>query len=133
MRLLLDTHYLIWSMYDVSRLDPELYDLLTDEMVEIHYSTVSLWESEIKHLKHPDQFEFTSANIYHDALSAGYHMTGLDPAHIFALGSLTDEGNTGHRDPFDRILIAQAKSEGMLFATHDKRLLTYNEPCVIYF
>ena len=133
MRVLLDTHYLIWSLYDAPRLKAELIDLLEDEVNEIEYSIASLWESEIKHLKHPAAFEFTSADIHHDAQSAGYHIVDLEPDHVFALGALEDEGDTGHKDPFDRMLIAQAKSENMLFVTHDKRLLAYNEPCVKYY
>ena len=132
MRVLLDTHYLIWSMYDSSRLPQELIRILKDESVWIEYSIVSLWESEIKHLKHPESFEFTASNVLYDAQNAGYHMVDIDPSHIFALGSLKSTG-TDHKDPFDRMLIAQAKSENMLFVTHDKRLTAYDEPCVKYF
>ena len=133
MRILLDTHILIWSLYDSSTLKAELNDLLEDELIEVCYSAVSLWETEIKHNKYPETFAFTAADIHYDAQSAGYHCVELEPSHTFVLGSLSDEGNTGHKDPFDRMLIAQAKSENMLFVTHDKRLLTYNEPCVKYY
>ena len=132
MRVLLDTHYLIWSMYDTRKLKAELIDLLEDEINEVEYSIVSLWETEIKHLKYPESFVFTSADTQLDAQRAGYHILNLRANHVFALGSLKGE-ETGHKDPFDRMLIAQAKSEGMLFVTHDKRLLAYDEPCVKYF
>ena len=132
MRVLLDTHVLIWALYDTSRLKDELADLIQDEENEICYSIASLWEVEIKHLKYPESFKFTSADINYDAYSTGYHDVAIDPMHIFALGGLEDKDETGHKDPFDRMLIAQAKSEGMLFVTHDKRLLAYNEPCVKY-
>lgn len=133
MRVLLDTHFLIWSMYDSSRLPEKLTEILKDENVWIEYSIVSLWESEIKHLKHPDSFEFTASDVLYDAQNAGYHMIGVEPLHIFTLGSLNDHSDSGHKDPFDKMLIAQAKSENMLFATHDKRPTVYNEPCVRYF
>lgn len=133
MRVLLDTHYLIWSMYDSSRLPAELAELLMDENVWIEYSIVSLWESEIKHLKHPDRFEFTASDILYDAQNAGYHRVNIDPSHIFTLGSIGSEETAGHKDPLDRMLIAQAKAENMLLATHDKRLIDYDEPCVRYF
>ena len=71
--------------------------------------------------------------MLYDAQNAGYHMVGVDPTHVFALGSLTDRSNSEHKDPFDRMLIAQAKSENMLLVTHDKRLTVYDEPCVRYF
>lgn len=133
MRVLLDTHYLIWSLYDSSRLPAELISLLEDENVWIEYSIVSLWETEIKHLKHPDLLGFTASDVLYDAQNAGYHMVNIEPVHIFALGSLKDHSDSDHKDPFDRMLIAQAKSDNMLFATHDKRLIAYNEPCVRYF
>lgn len=133
MRVLLDTHILIWALYDTSRLKSELADIIKDEVNEINYSVASLWEVEIKHLKYPESFQFTSADIHYDAHITGYHDVDIDPLHIFALGSLEDKDQTGHKDPFDRMLIAQAKAEGMLFVTHDKRLLAYNEPCVRYF
>jgi len=133
MRVLLDTHYLIWSMYDSSRLPEELIRILEDENVWIEYSIVSLWESEIKHLKHPESFEFTASDMLYDAQNSGYHMIDLDPAHIFTLGSLKDCSDSGHKDPFDRMLIAQAKAENMLLVTHDKRLTLYGEPCVKLF
>ena len=133
MRVLLDTHYLVWSMYDISKLNDEVMELLEDETNVIEYSIVSLWESEIKHMKYPEHFSFSSADINHDAQAAGYHMLDLEPYHIFALSGLKDEKETGHKDPFDKMLIAQARSENMLFVTRDKRLLAYNEPCVRYF
>jgi len=133
MHILLDTHYLIWSLYNSSRLPEDLVMLLKDENIWIEYSIVSLWEIEIKHLKHPEKFEFTASDILYDAQNAGYHMIDVDPVHIFALGSLQDENVLNHKDPFDRMLIAQAKSENMLLVTHDKRLAKYNETCVDYF
>ena len=120
-------------MYDSKRLSQELCDILNDENVWIEYSIVSLWESEIKYQKHPEEFEFTASNIQYDANNAGYHLIGLEPSHIFTLGSLQNDTDIKHNDPFDKMLIAQAKSEGMLFVTHDKRLLAYNEPCVKYY
>ena len=133
MRVLLDTHYLLWCMYDSSRLPGELLTLLTDENVWIEYSIVSLWEIEIKHYKHPESFEFTASDVYYDALNSGFQMTDIEPKHVFTLGGLADESVTGHKDPFDRMLIAQAKSENMLLVTHDKRLKTYDESCIRYF
>lgn len=133
MRVLLDTHYLIWSMYDSSRLPDELVSLLRDENTWIEYSIVSLWECEIKHIKYPDQFEFTASDIVYDAQRAGFHMVDIDPMHIFALSSLEYSGASNHKDPFDRMLIAQAKTENMILATHDRRLTDYSEPCVKYY
>jgi len=133
MRVLLDTHFLIWSMYDSSRLPDNLADLLNDKNVWIEYSIVSLWETEIKHLKHPDVFEFNASDLIYDAQRSGYHMIGVEPEHIFALGGLENTEDPNHKDPFDRMLIAQAKSENMLLVTHDKRLTSYGEPCVRYY
>lgn len=133
MHVLLDTHFLIWSLYDSSKLPEELINLLNDDDVWIDYSIVSLWECEIKHLKHPKEFVFTASDVLYDAQNAGFHLVEIEPTHIFALGSLEYEGGEGHKDPFDRMLIAQAKSENLLFITRDKRLTGYNETCIKLF
>ena len=126
MHILLDTHYLIWSLYNSSRLPEDLVMLLKDENIWIEYSIVSLWEIEIKHLKHPEKFEFTASDILYDAQNAGYHMIDVDPVHIFALGSLQDENVLNHKDPFDRIMIAQCEYEDMEFWTRDEVLKNYD-------
>ena len=132
MRVLMDTHYLIWAIYNEKKIPAELMDLLSDDGVTVEYSAASLWESEIKHVKQPEKHEYSASDLSYYAQLSGYQYLALQPDHIYKLGSLKDEKETGHKDPFDRMLIAQAKSEGMLFVTHDKRLLAYNEPCVKY-
>ncbi len=133
MRVLIDTHILIWSIYDDSRIPKELMTLLSDENVIVEFSILSLWEIEIKHQKYPDKFTCTAADLEYYAILSGYKMTDLETSHIYALGSLKHDETVKHNDPFDKMLIAQAKTEGILFATHDKRLTAYNEPCVKYF
>ena len=64
---------------------------------------------------------------------AGFHQRGVHAEHVYALEVLVREkGAPPHRDPFDRMLISQAKTEGMLFLTHDALLPYYNEPCIVF-
>ena len=129
MHIILDTHILIWSLYADYKLPERMMQLLQDENVWINYSVISLWETEIKHIRHPREFGFSSADIEADARMAGFHMLGLEPRHISALGSLTDIKD--HKDPFDRMLIAQAKADNMVLLTRDSRLPLYRESCVL--
>ena len=132
MHFILDTHFLIWSLYDPKTLPGDVRDIIEDTDSYIEYSIISLWETEIKHQKHPDSFTFNCEELFRDARAEGYHLMDLEPAHIGALGSL-NEPTRRHKDPFDRMLIAQAKYENVYLLTHDKRLAEYGEDCVQYF
>ena len=132
MHFLLDTHILIWALYDSDKLPKDIRTIMEDERSYLEYSVVSLWEIEIKHNKFPGRFDFTGEETHDDAQLAGLHMMKLHPSHIGALGTL-NEPKKRHSDPFDRMLIAQAKYENVYLLTHDKRLASYNEPSVVYF
>lgn len=131
MHIILDTHLLIWALYDSKTLPKGVREILESEDTDIEYSIVTLWETEIKHMKHPETFTFNCDELYKDAKAEGYSLMRLDPAHISTLGRLNDPTKR-HRDPFDRILIAQAKYENAYLITHDKRIATYEEECVQY-
>lgn len=132
MTLLLDTHILLWALYEPKKLPHDIRIVLEDEDSYLEYSIASLWEIEVKHNKFPGQFDFTSEVTHRDAQRSGLHMMQLKPPHISTLGEL-GEPRRKHKDPFDRILIAQAKYENVYLLTHDKRLAEYGEDCVQYF
>ena len=93
------------------------------------------WETEIKYLRHKDGIPVPAERLYASAISANLSLLGVALEHIAELKTLQFQAEIGakqHHDPFDRILICQAKSEGMAFLTSDKALLGYNEPCVRY-
>lgn len=132
MHIILDTHILIWSLYNPKTLPQGVRDILESGDVDVEYSIISLWETEIKHTKHPKEFTFNCTELYRDAQAEGYHLMDLKPFHITTLGSLNEPAKR-HRDPFDRMLMAQAKFENAYLITHDKRMAAYGEECVQYF
>lgn len=132
MHFLVDTHILLWALYSPEKLPEDIRIILEGNGTHIEYSIVSLWEIEIKHGKFPTQFDFTGEVTHEDAQSAGLHMMKLEPYHISNLERL-NKPKKKHKDPFDRMLMAQAKYENVYLLTHDKRLTDYGEECVCYF
>ncbi len=91
-----------------------------------------LWEVALKHAARPENVKFSGREFAEYCRQAGYIPLALGNEHVFAAELLRrKEGAAHHADPFDRILIAQAKTEGMKFLTHDKLLSGYDEDCII--
>ena len=131
MRILLDTHILLWSIAGDSRLPAAAADIILDPDNWICYSPISVWEVAIKQGKHPEQLMLNEEQLVHYCHEAGYIRVDLSDRHVLQLGTLQyKEGEHPHSDPFDRMLIAQAKADDMLLLTHDKRLSGYGERCV---
>lgn len=131
MKLLIDTHILLWALLDDDRLLQKARELLTHTENDVYYSIISLWEIELKHLLHPTQMPINAQAIDAYAQKAGFQSFPLHDRHIFALSSLSRPDTAKpHKDPFGRLLICQAKCENMIFLTHDTLLTDYNEPCV---
>ena len=132
MNILLDTHILIWALNEDPRLPDRAKEMILDEGNAIYYSTVSIWEVAIKHAIHPEDVEFTGKELVGFCQEAGFLPVEMRDRHVFALETITRvEGAPPHHDPFDRMLIAQAKAENMSFLTHDSMLPYYNENCII--
>ena len=131
MRYILDSHLLIWALFDDEKLPAFAYDAINNPANEIFYSTASIWEIEIKHSKTPDRMPVSGKTVAQWCDSAGMIPLPILKEHVFHLNSLTrKEDAPAHNDPFDRILIAQAKAEDMILLTHDRLLQDYAEPCV---
>ncbi len=131
MQLLLDTHILLWALYKPGRLSRSALVLLEDPTMTVVYSTASLWEVQIKHAKNPASMPPSAEGLHGDCEEAGLPRLPIRPQHIFGIDSLHQlSGSRAHRDPFDRLLLSQAKVEGCLFATHDDMLATYGESFV---
>lgn len=132
MNLLLDTHILIWALNEDRRLPERARDMILDSDNAVYYSTVSIWEVSIKHVNHPENVEFTGKELAEFCREAGFLPLEIKDKHVFALETLTRmEDAPPHHDPFDRMLIAQAKVENMSFLTHDSLLPYYGEKCII--
>lgn len=132
MHFLLDTHILLWALYDSEKLPKDIITVLEDEDSDIEYSIVSLWELEIKHDKYGEEFTISAEDVHRDAQVAGLHMMKLEPEHISTLGRL-NKPKKKHKDPFDRMLIAQSKWNNVYLLTHDRVLTLYEEESVQYF
>ena len=133
MRLLLDTHILYWMMNNDPKLSVKARQMILDAENEIWYSVISAWETATKHMKHPKQILFSGQDFLLYCHEAGFHSLSITDRCIAALETLSRPDDAPpHKDPFDRMLIAQAKSEGMVFLTHDSLLTGYQENCVIY-
>ena len=132
MNILLDTHILIWALNDDPRLPEKAREFILDPDNAIYYSSISVWEVSIKHAIHPDNVSFTGKDLAGFCQDAGFLPVEMRDRHVFALETLTRaKGAPLHHDPFDRMLIAQAKAENMSFITHDSLLPWYREKCII--
>lgn len=132
MNLLLDTHIAIWALDDAPQLSEKARELILNPDNTIYYSTVSVWEVMLKHNRRPDQIPFDETDFSDGCQSAGFVPLGLSDSHILAVHTLSRPENArAHNDPFDRILIAQAKVENLSFLTHDELIPDYNEKCII--
>ena len=122
MRLLLDTHIALWAVTDSPRLPPRARDAIM-AADEVHVSTVSLWEIAIKHALARQQMPVGAAEARQAFVDAGYSMLVITPEHVVALEALPP----WHRDPFDRLLVAQAISEPLRLVTADAALPRYSD------
>ena len=119
MRLLLDTNAFLWWRDASPRLSNEVADEIRDPTTDISVSIVSLWEIAIKRSIGKLQFRENFAEVMTEE---GFDLLGLNYAHLGVLSDLP----LHHRDPFDRLLIAQAMAEGVAVATSDKIFARYN-------
>ena len=111
MRFLLDTHILVWLHADRKK--------LSQEAIEI--------------LKNSETFTISGEDLYFLCNRVNINYLAIKPEHAIALKTLAYSSSAPrpHKDPFDRMLICQAKTEGMLFLTHDSLIPYYNEPCTV--
>jgi len=123
MNLLLDTHALLWWLDDNPTLSKRAKDLISDERNSIFISAVVVWEIRIKQsigkLKIPRNFRKVLDK-------QPFEMLDITVKHAHAVGDLP----AYHHDPFDRMLIAQAKIEGLTILTRDARFKRYNIPYI---
>ncbi len=122
MKLLLDTHLLIWASSRSELLSKSASELITDPANEVIFSSISIWEVAIKRgLERPD-FDVEPRVLRRGLLAHGYGELAFTSDHAFAVSSLP----LLHKDPFDRALMAQAMSEGLVLLTSDKALEGYS-------
>jgi PIN domain nuclease of toxin-antitoxin system len=119
LRLLLDTHALLWSLHRPERLGRHAHAMLADAENEVLASALSLWEIAIK--KRVGKMEVELGLVIAGIAEQGFIRIGLEDRHLQALLGLRFH----HRDPFDHLLIAQAIAEDAAFVTRDKGAARY--------
>ena len=121
MGYLLDTHTLIWMMENDSRLPASVGAILTDESEELRVSPVSFWEISIKRSLGKLVLKHSTVHYWQEAIAQRIFLLPLDIAHLQRLEQLPFH----HRDPFDRLLIAQAQQANLTLLTRDEQFAAY--------
>jgi PIN domain nuclease of toxin-antitoxin system len=123
-KLLIDTHLLLWAAAMPDRLSPRAVARLEAPDNRLLFSAVSLWEIAIKAALGRSDFTVDPRRLRQGLIDNDYEELPLTGAHALALADLP----AIHKDPFDRILIAQAKVEGLALLTADATLARYGDP-----
>ena len=124
MRLLLDTHLLLWAAGPSPRLSVQARRLIDDPDNELVVSAASLWEIAIKSALRRPNFRLDAPLFRRNLLNNGYNELAVTGQHAVAVANLP----LLHRDPFDRILVAQSIVEGITLLTSDPRVAQYPAP-----
>jgi len=124
MKLLLDTHLLLWAAGEPKRLPKDIRTLLEDRDNELLFSAASLWEVAIKSGLGRKDFRVEARLLRRGLLDNGYSELPILSDHVVAIESLPPI----HKDPFDRVLVAQATVEGITLLTNDPVVAQYPGP-----
>ena len=124
MKLLLDTHLLLWAAGSPERLSARARKLLGDARHELMFSAASFWEIAIKRALGRDDFRVEPRLLRRGLLDNGYTELPVTSQHAVSIDSLPPL----HKDPFDRLLLAQATGEGITLLTGDAQLARYPGP-----
>ena len=128
----MDTHIALWAIADTARLSDEVIKILEMECNKVFYSVASIWEVAIKHNIKPESMPISEEEFVVLCEKTGFIRLPIEADHIFSLKTLVRSENAPkHNDPFDRILLAQAKFEDLNLLTHDSQFLYYKEKCVM--
>ncbi len=124
MKLLLDTHLLLWAAGRPERLSDAARELIEADDNELIFSTASLWEVVIKRGLGRADFKVDPRLLRRGLLDNGYSELVIGSEHVVAIDNLPPL----HKDPFDRVLIAQALVEGITLLTRDPMVASYPAP-----
>ncbi|MBA4779903.1 MAG: twitching motility protein PilT [Sphingomonadales bacterium RIFCSPHIGHO2_01_FULL_65_20] len=124
MRLMLDTHTLLWWLQDNPRLGQKARALIADPDHELMVSLASPWEISVKH--RIGKMQESGADVMAALDGQGFVVLDLKPEHLRVLEAMP----LIHRDPFDHLIIAQALAERCVVITDDAQLPAYGVPCL---
>ena len=122
MRILLDTHLLLWAAASSKRLPAEVRDLLEDDSNEAYFSAASIWEVAIKSALRRQDFKVDLAALEKALPAMGLIELRVSAAHAAGVARLPRI----HRDPFDRLLVAQSIAEPLTLFSNDAVLERYS-------
>lgn len=122
MKFLLDTHLLLWAAGSPDRISRSARTLLNSPENDLFFSAASIWEIAIKSGLKRNDFQVNARLLYHGLLDNGYNELSVTGEHSVAVDLLP----ALHKDPFDRILIAQAMVEGITLLTADPVVASYS-------
>jgi PIN domain nuclease of toxin-antitoxin system len=123
-RILFDTHLLIWFIGASERLPSGAREAIEDENNQLFFSAASIWELSIKQSTGKAQLALPPELLHRQLIENDFEEVPVTSAHGLTVSVLAPI----HKDPFDRILIAQAMAEGMLLLTADETVAQYNGP-----
>ena len=124
MKLLLDTHLLLWAATENQKLPKPARRLIDSPDHELFFSAASLWEVAIKRGLGREDFKVDARLLRRGLLDNGYRELPILSDHVVATESLPPI----HKDPFDRVLVAQATVEGITLVTTDALIAQYPGP-----
>jgi PIN domain nuclease of toxin-antitoxin system len=127
-RLILDTHLLLWAVAASRRLPAEARDLLIDPRNTVFYSAASIWEIAIKSRLGRRDFRVDIRRLLVAAVETGFVELPVTSAHAARVATLPDL----HRDPFDRLLVGQALAESAVLLTNDAPLGEYSKQVRVF-
>jgi len=127
MKLILDTQMLIWATFWSEKLPAQARQLIVDRGNDVFFSPVSLWETAIKNSRNRPDFNIEARKLRRRLLECGYQEIPITGIHTIAISDLP----LLHKDPFDRLLLAQAKIEGFTLLTADAVLAAYPAPVLL--
>jgi len=130
MKLLLDTHVLLWALEDSFRLPFNIRDMIISESNEIYVSAVSLWEIAIKHKKQPELMPYSAEQIRDYCQRSGYIFLSVNLDSVVCYEKFDF---LNHKDPFDQMLVTQSACHNMRFLTHDEKIKSLGIGFVEYF
>jgi PIN domain nuclease of toxin-antitoxin system len=128
-KLLLDTHVLLWALGSPKRITPEVQRLIANSRNQIFVSVVSLFEIAVRGpAARRLSLDIDADKVRARGVEAGYEILQMTAEHAVATESLAPF----HQDPFDRLLLAQAHVEGLRIVTHDENLAAYDSRAIVF-
>jgi PIN domain nuclease of toxin-antitoxin system len=124
--VLLDTHIALWAIQDSPSLTSRAREIILSPGNTIHVSTASVWEISIKFSLDHGDMPIGGKEALAYFREAGYRILPIEPEHVVEVQNLPAH----HKDPFDRLLVAQALTEPMRLLTHDSLVARYSDTII---